>query len=130
MTLDEARRFIADDHFATEQCGIRVESLDAHQVCVSMAITESHLNANKVVQGGAIYTLCDTAFAIAANAEGQRMVNRSAEITYLKPGMGTVLYAKTRCVSRGAMMGLYQVEVYDDQQKLIALMTINGFGRR
>ena len=80
-----------------------------------------------MVQGGAIYTLCDTAFAVAANAGKARMVNRSAEITYLKPGRGAVLYARAKCVAQGGSMGLFQIEAYDENQTLIAYMAANGF---
>ena len=127
MTLEEVRELFARDYFATEQCGIQIDSIENDGAILSMPVTKQHLNANNVVQGGAIYTLCDTAFAAAAIANGAMMVNRSAEITYLRPGTGSVLYAKAKCVSRGAKMGLYQVEVFDEKEMLIALMTANGF---
>ena len=127
MTLEEVRALFARDYFATNQCGIHIDSIGDNSACLSMTVTTQHLNANGVVQGGAIYTLCDTAFAVAANACGALMVNRSAEITYLKPGKGAVLYAEAKCLSRGAKMGLYQVEVFDEKQTLIAHMTANGF---
>lgn len=128
MTLEEVRALFAKDHFATERCGIHIDSIERDEACLSMPITEEHLNANGVVQGGAIYTLCDTAFAVAANAfGGAKMVNRSADITYVRPGKGSILYAKAKCVTKGAKMGLYQMEVYDEKQSLVALMTANGF---
>lgn len=128
MTLDEARALIAADLFATERCGIRVDALENGEACLSMPVTPAHLNANGVVQGGAIYTLADTAFAVAANAYGGRVVNRSADITYLRPGTGAMLYARAKCLARGSTMGLYQIEVFDENQKLIAHVTANGFG--
>ncbi len=127
MTLEEVQALFIKDRFATERCGIHIDSVGKDEACLSMPITEKHLNANGVVQGGAIFTLCDTAFAVAANAFGAKMVNRSADITYLRPGKGSILYAKAKCVTKGAKMGLYQMEVYDDKQSLIALMTANGF---
>lgn len=127
MTLDELRAFMAKDHFATDVCGIQVDSLSDNEAVLSMPVDTRHLNGNGVVQGGAIFTLCDTAFAAAANCGSRRMVNRSAEITYLKPGTGPMLYARAKCVSQGATMGLYQIEAYDDTGTLIALMTANAF---
>lgn len=128
MTLEEARSFIAKDYYATELCGIRLDSIEHEGAVMSMPITKRHLNGNGVVQGGAIYTLCDTAFAVAANAHGGMMVNRSADITYIRPGTGKILYARAQRVSRGTTMGLYQVEVFDEAQTLIAFMIVNGFG--
>jgi len=37
-----------------------------------MKIEDKHLNAANVVQGGALFTLADLAFAIASNSRGQR----------------------------------------------------------
>ncbi|HPF88414.1 MAG TPA: PaaI family thioesterase [Candidatus Limiplasma sp.] len=127
MTLEEARTFFDKDYFATGLCGIHIDSLEPDGAVLSMPITTMHLNGNGVVQGGAIYTLADTAFAVAANAYGTSMVNRSADITYLKPGKGSVLYAKASCIARGAKMGLYRVEILDENQTLIAYMAANGF---
>ena len=55
-TLEEIRAFFADDTFALEQCGITIDAVDETSARCSMPITEKHLNANHVAQGGAIFT--------------------------------------------------------------------------
>jgi acyl-CoA thioesterase len=45
-----------------------------------MKINETHLNAVGVVQGGAIFTLADFAFAVASNSRGKIALAINAEI--------------------------------------------------
>lgn len=126
MNLEQLRTLFAKDYFATEQCGIQIDEVTQHSAKCSMPIMRKHLNANETVQGGAIFTLCDTAFSVASNAGDRLTVSRSADITYIKPGTGTCLYAVAEELSRGGTTCLYRVSVFDDQGELVAHMTGNG----
>ena len=127
MNLEQLRALFATDYFATELCGIQIDEVSAHGARCSMPLRRQHLNSNGTVQGGAIFTLCDTAFSVAANAGDRLTVSRSADITYVKPGQGTCLYAQAEEISRGGATCLYRVSVFDDQHTLIAHMTGNGY---
>jgi len=127
MNLSEIRAFFQKDLFATEVCGIEVDEITPTGAKLHMPITDRHLNSNGTVQGGAIFTLCDTAFSAAANAGDRLTVSRSADITYVKPGKGPCLYAEAEQLSRGKSTCLYRVSVYDEQRALVAYMTGNGF---
>ena len=72
-TLEESRDFFAADRFAMEACGITIDEVTQQGARCSMPLTPMHLNAGGVAQGGAVYTLCDTTFAVAANAGGVMM---------------------------------------------------------
>lgn len=126
-TLEELRAFFAADSFAMEQCGITIDSADETGAVCSMPITEKHLNAGGVAQGGAIFTLCDLCFAAAANAGGMHTVSQGANIHYLRPGTGERLIAKASCISAGRTTCLYRVDVTNDKGKLIAYATVSGF---
>ena len=127
MKLEQLRELFRKDAFATDVCGITIDEVTAHGARCSMPVTPQHLNSNGDVQGGAIFTLCDTAFSVAANAGDRLTVSRSADITYLKPGRGSRLYAVATELSRGGSMCLYRVSVFDDGQRLVAEMTGNGY---
>lgn len=127
MNLDQLRALFARDYFATELCGIQIDEVTAHGAKCSMPLKREHMNANGTAQGGAIYTLCDTAFSVAANAGDRLTVSRSADITYLKPGKGACLYAEAEEVSRGGSTCFYRVSVYDEARTLVACMTGNGY---
>ena len=127
MNLQELRAMFLQDHFATELCGIEIDEVTDAGARLSMPVTEKHLNSNGTVQGGAIFTLCDTAFSVAANSGDRLTVSRSADITYIKPGHGPCLYAEAECVARGGSTCLYRVSVFDQYRTLIACMTGNGY---
>ena len=84
-TLEESRAFFAADRFAMEACGITIDEVTEDGARCSMPLTPMHLNAGGVAQGGAVYTLCDTTFAVAANAGGILTVSQCADMHYLRP---------------------------------------------
>ena len=93
-TLEESRAFFAADRFAMEACGITIDEVSEDGARCSMPLTPLHLNAGGVAQGGAVYTLCDTTFAVAANACGTLTVSQCADMHYLRPGTGERLFAQ------------------------------------
>ena len=92
-----------------------------------MEIVTSVLNGLDTVQGGAIFTLCDLAFAGAANTYGFRCVAMNANISFIRPGTGSYLKAVATEVNRGRRTGIYRVDVFNDAGKLVANATITGF---
>ena len=128
-TLEESRAFFHGDRFALEACGIAIDEVGDGEAKCSMPLTPLHLNAAGVAQGGAVYTLCDTAFAVAANAGGALTVSLGANITYLRPGTGGRLFAVARRLSEGRTTCLYRIEVTDEKGALVAFATVNGCRR-
>jgi len=55
------------------------------------------------------------------------MVAMNGTMHYLRPGTGKVIRARAKALNRGRRTGLYQVELFDDQERLIAETTITGF---
>lgn len=65
-TLDEVRKLFKKDRFATESGAVINEIGERYAKC-SLKLSDSHRNALGAVMGGAIFTLADFAFAVAAN---------------------------------------------------------------
>lgn len=126
-TLEELRTFFASDRFAMELCGITIDAVEADGARLSMPLTPAHMNAGGVAQGGAVYTLMDTAFAVASNLEEGLTVSQSATIHYLRPGTGERLYARAALLSAGRTTCLYRVEVTNERGDLVAYGTESGF---
>ena len=127
-TLEEIRAAFAADRFATEAAGAEIHSAEpGHAVC-TMALRPVHMNAAGTPQGGAIFTLADFAFAVAANSFAERIsVSLQHDITYLAPARGKTVIAEARCVKAGRTACLYTVDVTDDVGTHVAYMTVNGF---
>ena len=126
------RDFFANDRFA-ELIGIEIESIAADEVVCGLPIEPRHLNAGNTVQGGAIFTLADFTFAIACNyadfaVRGRAAtVGQSGNISFLRPGIGKRLTARSRCIKKGKILSVYHVTVTNDEGALIAEMTANAF---
>ena len=108
--------------------GIQLTEIREGYAEASMTIDEQKLNANNVVQGGAIFTLADFAFAGAANSfEGLLCSSMNSTINFLRPGTGCRLTARAQVVNRGKRSCLVETEVFNDSGKLVAKVTTTGF---
>ena len=113
------------DVFCREN-GIQLaEVSDAQSIC-RVAVAPHLMNASGVVQGGAIFALCDLAFAGVANSGNERTVAQNASISYLRPGTGKELVATAKLIHRGRRTAVIAVEVVNDAGKLIAMANITG----
>ena len=126
MTLDEARAFFREDRFATELAGITIEDVREQSVRCVMPITPGHRNAAGAVMGGAIFTLADFAFAVAANAGGVLTVTTTASVSFVGTCKGNTLIAETRLVKDGRRSCFFEVTVTDELGNLVAVVTSNG----
>jgi acyl-CoA thioesterase len=114
------QRFFKNDQFA-ERANIELLSLSPGQARAKMTLHPHHLNGYGTVQGGAIFTLADFAFAAASNSHGTIAVAINVSITFMKAAKTGTLWAEAREISRNFKLGSYTVEVKDDQGELVAL---------
>lgn len=120
-----ARR-VADEMMARDKAsqllGIRLESVDAMRVVLSMRLTDQHLNGHGTCHGGLVFALADTAFAIACNAANHAAVAAAANIDFLSPGVaGEVLTACAVQRSQGRRLGVYDIDVTGEDGRLVAI---------
>ena len=114
------QRFFKNDQFA-ERSNIELLSVSPGQARAKMSLHPHHLNGYGTVQGGAIFTLADFAFAAASNSHGTVAVAINVSITFMKAARTGALWAEAREMSRNFKLGSYTVEVKDDQGELVAL---------
>lgn len=115
------------DRYSTETTGIRIEAVQENYAKCSLVIEDKHMNKNDKVMGGAIFTLADFAFGVAANTPLSNCVSLSANINFLRATTGPVLYAEAKCVKNGRNVCFYDVTVTDSQGRIIATVVSNGF---
>ncbi len=89
--------------------GIETVSVGENEAVVRMPVS-GLTNALGMAHGGAIFSLADQAFALAANSRGEPQVAISASITYLRPGRGD-LVARARKVEENRTTSVYEVQV-------------------
>jgi acyl-CoA thioesterase len=118
--MEMLKQYMAGDLFA-ERCNIELLSVGPGQARAKMTLHPHHLNGYGTVQGGAIFTLADYAFAAASNSHGTVAVAINVSISFLKAATTGTLWAEAREISRNFKLGSYTVEVKDDAGDLVAL---------
>ena len=125
--LEEARRYFADDLYATKQTGIVIEAAEPGYAKCSLKIEDHHKNAMGNVMGGVYFTMADYAFAIAANLGQPPTVTQTSQIVYLSAVKGSVLYAETEKIKVGRSTCFYKIMITDDTGVQVAHVTTTGF---
>ena len=81
--LDLVKRYFENDRFAASS-GMCLVELRPGFARTSLEIEDRHLNSVGIVQGGAIFTLADLAFAMACNSAGKVAVAIDTNLSFLR----------------------------------------------
>jgi acyl-CoA thioesterase len=119
-------KFFKKDRFA-HFVGIELIKVESGYAVTSLKLSEKHLNGLDVVQGGAIYTLADFAFAAATNSNGLATVGINSSITYFKAPKGNIITAQARETSTGKKICGCDVDVLDEDGTLLAKFSGTGY---
>lgn len=125
--IDEAYAMFSNDRFAVDICGAKIKEITDDQVTCTMEITPKHLNAAGTVMGGAIFTLADFTFAVAANFHKKLTVSLDSSICYLGTAKGTELIASSRCIKEGKTTCFYDIYISDDLGTPVAKVSMTGY---
>jgi acyl-CoA thioesterase len=118
--MEDSTSFFDADVFA-RQTGVELVEVSPGRARVRMEIGEQHLNSHRTVHGGAIFTLADTAFALASNSHGVPAAAINAHISYLTAARSGILYAEAEEFARNPKLASYTVQVTDENGAKIAI---------
>ena len=122
----EIKEFFKDDRYAVFS-GVELIDVMPGWAKAKMEIRDMHLNAGNVVQGGAIFTLADLAFAAAVNAYGNLAMSVETSIRYFKGESSGTLFAEAKIIDLHRKLATFQVEVKNENGELIALFTATAY---
>lgn len=128
--MDYSRQPVSEfstDVYAIKTTGVKIVEAKVGYAKCSLKIDERHFNVNGDVMGGAIFTLADYAFGVAANTGNAPTVSLTSTINFIRPTRGPELYAEAKCVKSGRKICFVDVTVTDGNGKLIATVASNGF---
>ncbi|MGI6511377.1 MAG: PaaI family thioesterase [Catenisphaera adipataccumulans] len=125
QTIEEARQYFYDDRFARIN-GMVIDTIGETEATCSLVLNENHMNANGGVMGGAIFTLADFAFAVAANQIHRPTVSQTVTMNYLNRVHGQKLFAHAYCIKNGRRLTVLNVDVTDDTGRAVAQYTGTG----
>jgi acyl-CoA thioesterase len=117
---DADASFFANDAWA-QKAGIELMEVSPGRSKVRMRIADWHRNSHGTVHGGAIFTLADTAFALASNAHGIPAAAINAHISYVKSATAGTLFAQAEEFSLNPRIATYIVTVRDEEEENIAI---------
>ena len=120
---------LLDGDACSAALGIEVVDLDARKAVIKMTVREDMVNGHGVCHGGMIFTLADTCSAFACNSENHSALLSSAQIELFRPAqLGDELTATARVVNQGKRKGVYDVDVTNQSDQLVA--TFRGQSQR
>jgi acyl-CoA thioesterase len=121
---EESFRRIAEvferDRFANGN-GMRVVEVRLGYARTEMTVEPRHMNGVGILQGGAVFTLADLAFAAASNSHGVVAVAAQVDITYFKAVREGKLTAVAEEISRTHKLSTCLIRVTDEEGNLVAL---------
>jgi acyl-CoA thioesterase len=103
--------------------GIEVESVAPGTATLSVAVREELMRNDRIVHGGVMASLIDSAFAFAIIpmlSDGERTVTVDMTIHYLRPLSSGVAKATARIVRAGRRVITLSAELFDENEKLAA----------
>ncbi len=124
-TIKEVEQVFAKDRFI-KNVGVEIVEIKEDQATLKLPITDGILNANDVVQGGALYTLADYAFSVHANAVHCPTVTASGSIDYIHPARGAFLTAVATLKGFTRRTCVYAVDIYDENGGEVAFASFTG----
>lgn len=101
--------------------GLRLLVDEPGRAVIAMVVRDDMLNGFDVMHGGLIFSLADTAFAVACNEDDEVTLAAGAEISFLRPvRVGQELTATALRRSRSGRSGIYDVQVIDEAGHVVA----------
>ncbi|MFC9789410.1 hydroxyphenylacetyl-CoA thioesterase PaaI [Rhodococcus sp. NPDC127528] len=108
---DLAREMFASD-LASAALGIEIVELAPGRAVATMTVTSTMVNGHGITHGGFVFTLADTAFALACNGYGVPTVGAQADIRFVRATrLGDTLTVVATERVRYGRNGIYDVTV-------------------
>jgi acyl-CoA thioesterase len=119
-TFKAIRKWFAQEPYA-KMMGMRLVEIGPGSSMVEMKLSEQMKNICGVTHGGAVYSLIDGAFEVAANSYGTVAVALNVNVSYINPAItNDILYAQAKEQSRSRKISTYHIQVKNDRGELIA----------
>ena len=102
---------------------IKIANIEKAKCSLSCRVREEMLNGFSIAHGGIAYSLADSTLAFAANSYGLQSFSIETSISHLvKVKQGDILKSNTIEIHRGNKTAIYQIEVYNQKNIMVAIM--------
>jgi len=111
---------LANDLFS-DWMDIKILDLGLGFCTLSCTTKKEMLNGFEILHGGITYSISDSALAFASNSYGFKCVSIETSISHLRPVIvNTTLTAKCSEIHRGKTIGIYNVDIYDENDRIVS----------
>jgi acyl-CoA thioesterase len=126
MTPQQIAEYVRDGmwktDWASQALGMKVVAIGPGTATLAMTVRRDMLNGHQTCHGGLITTLADSTFAFACNSYNELTVAAGFMVDITAPAFeGDVLTAVGVEVEKGGRLGLYDIEVRNQNGKRVAL---------
>ncbi|MGV6861564.1 MAG: PaaI family thioesterase [Putridiphycobacter sp.] len=112
-----------DNDEMSQWLGIKLKSIDLGKVTIEMEVRKEMTNGFGIAHGGITYSFSDSALAFSANTHGIHAVSIETSISHLKPvNVGDILTSQVKEISMTKRVGVYQVDVFNQNQHLVSTL--------
>ena len=102
---------------------IKIDSIEKGKCSLCCQIRKEMLNGFSIAHGGIAYSLADSTLAFAANSYGLQSFSIETSISHLvKVKEEDLLKSNSIEIHRGNKTALYQIEVYNQKNIMVAIM--------
>lgn len=102
--------------------GIKIIEVDNGFCKLEMRTRKEMLNGFGILHGGITYSLADSALAFASNAKGNHAISIETQISHIKKvSENETLTATSKAISNGKTIAIYQIEIHNKKNELVAL---------
>lgn len=115
--------YLYQKDYASQALGIQISQILPGAVTLIMPVRQDMINGMNICHGGIISALADTALAFACNTENILSIVSSFMMEFILPvQQGDLLSASTQAIAQTGRTMLYDVNVYNQHQQLVATL--------
>ena len=120
--------FMYANDASSRMLGIEIQAGQPGQARARMTVRADMTNGHAICHGGLIFTLADSAFAYASNNSNKNTVASGCTIEFIAPAkQGDELTAVATERTRSGRTSVYDIEIYNQRDELIALFRGKGY---
>ena len=111
---------MANDKFS-QWLGLSIDNI-GEGICEASCVAKNQmLNGFDILHGGITYSISDSLLAFASNSYGYKCVSIETSISHTKTVKeGEKLTAKCTEINRGKSIGIYNVDIYNEESILVS----------
>lgn len=104
-----------------------ITELNDTECVMEYIVNNNGLNPIKIVHGGLLFGLADTAAGTLACMTGKFPVTINSNIQYLNQADGKKIIAKASILKQGNNIGYYKVDIFDEKNTLLCTCNVDMY---